>query len=142
MKRLIFFCAAIAAVLPTFSHATALDEGLYCDRTAHEFIGPLERDGLIDPKPSRVEPNSINAFNPASGAQLTAFGFHTFKIVAFQQDDPMFRKGDGKPIAKSAYGAVVIGSRAKVQAAVDAAQSPAIVHEVAPFITAIFCQQD
>lgn len=132
--------AAGAFCVPAF--ATSLDEPLHCDRPAHEFVGALESQGLIDPHPTHVEANSINAFNPTRAADLTAFGFHVFAIVGYQKDDPLFHKGDGKPLADSAYGAVVLGSTDSVKAAVRAGGSSAIVHHVGPFITAIFCQDD
>lgn len=143
MKRLFiavftFFCAVLSGRAP----AASLDQPLHCDRRAHEFIGALEDQHLIDPHPTRVEDNSINAFDPAHGADLTAFGYHVFAIVGFQKDDALFQKGSGKPIADSAYGAVVLGSTESVTAAVRAAGSQAIVHHVAPFVTAIFCQPD
>jgi hypothetical protein len=131
-----------AAASSTPAFAEALDEPLHCDRSAHDFIGALESQGLIDPHPSHVEPNSINAFNPAHAVDLTAFGFRVFAIVGYQKDDPMFEKGDGKPLADSAYGAVVLGSTASVATAAKAAGSSAIIHHVGPFITAIFCQID
>lgn len=143
MKRFAIAASILIAAAGSGSAcAASLDEPLHCDRPAHDFIGALEQQGLIDPHPSRVEPNSINAFNPSRTADLTAFGYHVFAIVGFQKDDPMFQKGDGKPLADSAYGAVVLGSTDKVDAAVKAAGSTAIVHHVAPFITAIFCQID
>ncbi|WP_206956429.1 hypothetical protein [Trinickia acidisoli] len=143
MKRFVIaLFILVASALPAFACATSLDESLHCDRPAHAFIGALEAQGLIDPHPSRVESNSINAFDPIHGVDLTAFGFHVFAIVGFQKDDPMFRKGDGKPIADSAYGAVVLGATNKVKAAVEAGGSTAIVEHVAPLVTAIFCQQD
>ena len=147
MKRYVLAIPFFTAVLAASSAAafaqppvTSLDEPLHCDRPAHDFIGPLETQGLIDPHPSHVEPNSINAFNPAHDADLTAFGFRVFAIVGYQKNDPMFRKGDGKALADSAYGAVVLGSTESVASAVKAAGSSAIVHHVGPFITAIFCQ--
>lgn len=143
MKRLalatfVFLSAVRSAPLL----AASLDEPLHCDRSAHAFIGELDDKGLIDPHPSRVEPNSINAFDPSHGADLTAFGYHVFAIVGFQKDDPMFQRGKGKPLADSAYGAVVMGTTDSVAAAVRTAGSKAIVHHVAPFVTAIFCQMD
>jgi hypothetical protein len=131
---------AAASCAPAF--ATPLDEPLHCDRPAHAFIGALESQGLIDPHPSHVESNSINAFDPTHTADLTAFGFHVFAVVGYQKGDPMFQKGDGKPLADSAYGAVVLGATDSVKSAVRAAGSSAIVHHVGPFVTAIFCQDD
>jgi len=132
--------AGVALSRPAF--AVALDDPLHCDRPAHDFIGALEEKGLIDRHPSRVEANSINAFDPAHGVDLTAFGFRVFAIVGFQKGDPMFRMGDGTPLADSAYGAVVLGSTESVKSAVRSGGSTAIVHHVAPFVTAIFCRLD
>lgn len=143
MKRFVILTVGfLLAALHGPVSAASLDEPLHCDRSAHAFIGALEAQGLIDPHPSRVEANSINAFDPSHGADLTAFGFHVFAIVAFQKNDALFQKGEGKPIADSAYGAVVLGSTDSVTTAVRAGGSKAIVHHVAPFVTAIFCQTD
>ena len=143
MKRTFFgFCATlIAAVLPLAASATALDEPLACKESAHRFISDLADQQLIDPQPMRVESNSINAFQPVREARLTAFGFSVFAVVGFEQDDPLFKPGKGEPLAKSAYGAVVLGGTEKVQAAVTAAGSDAVVHHVGPYITAIFCKR-
>src|SRR5258708_30691257 len=76
MKRI--FCALFVlffAVLPAVSHASELDAPLACNMSAHSFIGELAGQQLIDPKPIRVESNSINAFSPARAAKLTAFRF-------------------------------------------------------------------
>jgi len=123
------------------ARASSLDTALLCEESAHRFIGDLAAQQLIDPKPMRVESNSINAFRPVRGASLDAYGFSVFAVVGYEQDDPIFRPGNGEPIAKSAYGAVVWGSDEKVQAAVTAAGSTAIVHHVAPHVTAIFCKR-
>lgn len=139
MKRLLF--SLFVALLPAIGLASPLDEPLKCGISAHDFVGSLEEQQLIDPTPTRVEKNSINAFRPARGAELTAYGFHVFAIVGFQKDDPMFRPGEGEPLSASAYGAVVFGGLDSVQAAVTDAHSTAIVHKVAPHITAIFCDR-
>ncbi|WP_345815900.1 hypothetical protein AAGS40_16730 [Paraburkholderia sp. PREW-6R] len=136
-----FVLALVMAASPVSSHAAALDAPLTCNESGHRFIADLAQQQLIDPKPTRVESNSINAFSPASGAELTAYGFHVFAVVGYEKDDPMFRVGDGEPVARSAYGVVVFGSEAKVQAALTQAGSTALVHHVAPFITAIFCKR-
>jgi len=141
MKRSLSF-ALLFAALPLAGHAAALDESLTCRESAHDFVSGLIDQKLIEPTPSRVERNSINAFWPVHGKHMTAYGFSVFAIVGFQQDDPLFRTGDGKPIARSAYGAVVFGSQAKVQAALTEAGNTAIVHHAGPMLTAIFCQQD
>ena len=136
------FLALACAALPLACHATALDAPLACNESGHQFIADLIQQQLIDPTPMRVESNSINAFRPAKGADLSAFGFHVFALVGFEKDDPIFRPGDGAPLANSAYGAVVFGSDVSVQAAVTLAGSTAIVHHVGPHVTAIFCKRD
>lgn len=145
MKRFIPALSTVLALslaaLPAFSHASDLDAALACNTTAHSFFADLAGQQLIDPKPMRVESNSINAFWPSRGAKLTAFGFPVFAIVGFEKDDPMFRNGDGEPLAKSAYGVVVFGSDTKVQAVVDGLGGTAIVHHAGPHLTAIFCKR-
>jgi hypothetical protein len=138
MKRLFLF---LLLALPLGSYAAALDAPLGCHESGHQFIADLIQQQLIDPKPTRVESNSINAFSPTHGADLTAFGFHVFAVVGYEKDDPMFRAGDGEPVANSAYGVVVFGSESKVQRALADAGSTAIVHHVAPLVTAIFCKR-
>ncbi|MDR3101415.1 MAG: hypothetical protein LBV73_30665 [Paraburkholderia sp.] len=144
MKRLTFAAFLLGALpfVSPASHAAALDDALTCKESAHTFISGLIDQKLINAKPMRVESNSINAFWPARGEHLTAYGFSVFAIVGFQQDDPLFRTGSGKPIARSAYGAVVVATQSRVQAALDAAGNTAIVHHAGPLLTAIFCQQD
>jgi hypothetical protein len=132
----------LTAALPFSVQAAALDTPLACNESGHQFIADLAQQELIDPKPTRVESNSINAFTPVSGANLTAYGFRVFAVVGYEKDDPMFRVGDGEPVARSAYGAVVFGSEAKVRAALTQTGSTAIVHHVAPLITAIFCKRN
>jgi hypothetical protein len=143
MKRtfFFFFAALIAAAMPLTLRAAELDAALACGESAHRFIADLADQQLIEPEPMRVESNSINAFQPARDARMTAYGFSVFAVVGFEQDDPLFKRGKGEPLAKSAYGAVVFGSDEKVQAAVTAAGSNAVVHHVAPHITAIFCKR-
>lgn len=143
MKR--FFSSVllllVTAALPLTSSAAALDTPLTCNESGHQFIADLADQQLIDPKPMRVESNSINAFSPVSGADLTAFGFHVFAVVGFEKNDPLFRVGEGEPLASSAYGVVVLGSEAKVRNAIASSGSTAIVHHVAPLVTAIFCKR-
>ncbi|RFU45137.1 hypothetical protein [Paraburkholderia sp. DHOC27] len=134
--------ALSAAALPLAGHAAELDAALACNESGHQFIADLAAQQLIEPTPMRVERNSINAFKPAKGADLSAFGFHVFAVVGFEKDDPMFRTGDGEPLANSAYGAVVFGGDNAVQDAVTRGGSNAIVHHVAPHVTAIFCKRD
>jgi hypothetical protein len=145
MKPLFAAALSIAAIAwPAIGSCTPipLDDPLQCNVSPHAFIGGLINQGDVEPQPFRVESNSINAFNPVHGADLRAFGFHVFALVAYEEGDPLFRKGSGKRVSSSAYGAVVWGSTEKVQAAVSAAHSPAIVHHAGPFITAIFCDRE
>jgi hypothetical protein len=146
MKRFTFaaltLCLALLPFLSGNARAAAIDDTLTCNESAHDFISGLIDQNLIDPKPMRVESNSINAFWPAHGQRMTAYGFSVFAVVGFQKDDALFRTGNGKPIATSAYGAVVVATQAKVQAALTAAGNNAIVHHAGPMLTAIFCQQD
>ncbi|SAK59262.1 hypothetical protein AWB75_02422 [Caballeronia catudaia] len=128
--------AAVSAV----ARAEALDAQLDCRSTPHDFIAPLQANNLLEKKPMRVEPNSVNAFRPVKGAALTAYGFKVYALVAYQKDDPLFRQGKGEPIGDAAYGAVVWGGDIEVAEKVKAAGSDAVVHHVAPFITAIFCK--
>ena len=81
----------------------------------------------------RVEPNSVNAFRPVKDSHLTAFGFSVYAVVAYQKDDPIFRKGAGEPIADSAYGAVVIGRDSAVEPKVRATGSDATVITSRPY---------
>ncbi len=124
------------------SAPVSLDQPLQCNISPHAFIGGLIDHGLLEPQPFRVESNSINAFNPVRGVDLRAFGFHVFALVAYEAGNSLFQAGSGTRVSSSAYGAVVWGSTEKVQAAVAAAHSSAIVHHAGPFITAIFCDRE
>ncbi|BAN22530.1 hypothetical protein [Caballeronia insecticola] len=127
--------------LAAHAHARALDSQLDCKSTPHDFIAPLQDSNLLEAKPMRIEANSINAFRPVKGAALTAYGFKVYALVAYQKDDPLFKPGKGEPISDAAYGAVVWGGDIEVEQKVREAGSDAVVHHVAPFITAIFCKQ-
>jgi hypothetical protein len=131
---------ALAALSP-LGYAHALDAQLDCKSNPHAFIAPLQDSHEIESTPMRVEPNSINAFKPTHGSQLTAFDFGVYALVAYQKDDAIFQQGSGEPIGDS-YGAVVIGPSKSVEAKVRAAGSGAVIRHVAPFITAIFCKPD
>ncbi|WP_341315297.1 hypothetical protein WN982_08625 [Paraburkholderia sp. IMGN_8] len=122
--------------------AYALDAQLDCKSNAHAFIAPLLTDQYIDPKPMRVEANSVNAFRPAQGSNLTAFGFRVYAVLGYEHGDKMFKQGSGQPITDSAYGAVVAGSAEDVEARVREAGSDAVVRQVIPLLlTAIFCNR-
>ena len=141
IARIRIALAVTLASLAALAHAKPIEAQLDCKSTAHDFVAPLQQNGLLETKPMRVEPNSVNAFKPVKGATLTAYGFKVYVVVAYQKDDPIFRLGKGEPIADSAYGVVVWGGDAEVAEKVKAAGSDADVHHVAPFITAIFCKQ-
>jgi hypothetical protein len=127
---------------PIVCHAHALDPQLDCKSTAHEFIAPLLDDQFIDPKPMRIEANSVNAFRPAHGSNLTAFGFHVYAVFGYEQDDPMFKQGSGQPTMTSAYGVVVTGPAESVEARAREAGSDAVIREVVPLLlTAVFCNE-
>ncbi|WP_120294147.1 hypothetical protein [Paraburkholderia sp. BL23I1N1] len=121
-------------------NAYALDTPLNCQSNPHDFIAPLLDEQSIDSKPMRIEANSVNAFRPARGSNLTAFGFHVYAVFGYQQNDPIFKQGSGQPANAATYGVVVTGSAASVEASVRRAGSDAAIREVVPFfLTAIFC---
>jgi hypothetical protein len=125
---------------PVLCHAHSLDPQLDCQSSAHEFIAPLLDDQSIDPTPMRVEANSVNAFRPAHGSDLTAFGFHVYAVFGFEHDDPMFKQGSGQPTTASAYGVVVTGPAESVEARARQAGSDAVIREVVPLLlTAVVC---
>jgi len=131
-----------AGLSPVLLYAHALDPQLDCKSNAHAFIAPLIDDKYIDPDPMRVEANSVNAFRPTRGSNLTAFGFRVHAVLGYEHDDAMFRSGSGEPVIGWAYGAVVFGSAESVEARVREAASEAVVHQVIPvLLTAIFCEE-
>ena len=138
LSRIAVWIALLA--VSAVARAEALDAQLDCKSTPHDFIAPLQANNLLEKKPMRVEPNSINAFRPVKGAALTAYGFKVYALVAYQKDDPLFKQGKGEPIGDAAYGAVVWGGDDEVEQKVRDAGSDAVVHHVAPFVTAIFCK--
>ena len=129
-----------AGLCCTPARALDLDDQLVCKTDAHTFIQPLLDDQYIDPNPMRVESNSVNAFRPKRGRDLTAFGFHVYAVFGYQQDDPMFKRGSGEPLKGSLYGAVVSGNTAEVAKAIANAGSPAESKHAGPFLTAIYCR--
>ena len=126
--------------LPAACDAYALDPQLDCQSSPHDFIAPLLDQQSIDSKPMHVEANSVNAFRPARGSNLTAFGFHVYAVFGYEQNDPLFTQGGGQPVKPSTYGVVVNGSAASVEASVRRAGSVAVIREVIPFVlTAVSC---
>ncbi|QQC67692.1 hypothetical protein [Paraburkholderia ginsengisoli] len=145
MTRIALNTLTVLAVLglgldPGVCRAQALDAQLDCKSNAHAFIAPLVSARSIDPNPMRVEANSVNAFRPAQGSDLTAFGFRVYAVLGYEPDDAMFKEGSGEPIKESSYGAVVIGSVEAVEARARETGSDAVIRQVVPlFLTAIFC---
>jgi hypothetical protein len=135
--------AALAALLvPVFAHAQPgpRDEQFDCKSTPHTFISSLIDDKSIDPQPSRVEANSVNAFRPVRGTRLSAFGFPIYVVLGFDRDDTLFRRGAGKEISSPLYGVVVSAPAETVRSRVREANSDATVQSVVPLLlTAIVC---
>ncbi len=133
-------CALLTALPAASAFAVEpkpLDAALDCSSNGHDFVAPLAEAGDLQPKPMRVESNSMNAFRTAH--PLIAYGFPVFVVVGYQENDPLFQHGDGKPIGKWGYGVVVRGSKRSVEEKVRAAGSNATVREAFPFLTAIVC---
>lgn len=128
---------------PAVCNAGALDSQLDCQSSPHDFIAALLDEQSIDPKPMRIEANSVNAFRPAHGSNLTAFGFHVYAVFGYEKDDPIFKQGSGQPVKRSTYGVVVTGSATSVAASARRAGSDAVVHEVIPLVlAAVYCNGD
>ncbi|MGF6904726.1 hypothetical protein [Paraburkholderia sp. GAS348] len=124
------------------SYAQPLDPQFTCDSNAHTFITGLINDDDITPEPTHIEANSVNAFRPERGSDLTAFGFPVHAVVGYEHNDAMFRQGGGDTLAGSLYGVVVAGPTDQVEARVREAGSDAIVREVVPLVaTAIVCNE-
>jgi hypothetical protein len=135
---------AIGAVLHCVSSAAhELDAQLDCTMDAHTFISSLESDQYIEPVPMRVEANSVNAFRPTHGSELTAFGFRVYAVLGYAHDDEIFHKGSGEAMPGSLYGVVVFGPSDSVKMHLHDAGSDAAVHEVMPLImTAVLCKSN
>jgi hypothetical protein len=132
--------AVVGALLPGLVHARPIESQLDCKSSAHRFIAPLRDDRSIDATPMRVEANSVNAFKPASGRELTAYGYRVFAVLGYEQGDAMFKTGSGQPVGDSAYGVVVMAPADEVEQRVRDAGSTAVVHQVVPMVmTAVFC---
>jgi hypothetical protein len=138
---LTLFASALAvAIVPVASHGHALDRPLDCKSSAHMFIAPLVSSQSIEATPMRVEANSVNAFRPTHGSDLTAFGYRVYAVLGYERGDAMFKQGSGQPLTDSAYGVVVQGPAETVEERVRAAGSSAVVHQVVPLVlTAVFC---
>lgn len=135
--------AAFAALLaPLVAHAqsSTRDQQFDCKSDPHTFISSLIEDKSIEPEPSRVEANSVNAFSPVRGTRLSAFGFPIYVVLGYDRDDALFKRGAGKEIASPLYGVVVSAPAEKVRSRLREANSDATVQSVVPLLlTAIVC---
>lgn len=134
-------CAGLAALLvPHLAKAQSHDQQFDCKSNPHEFISALIEEKSINPQPSRVEANSVNAFRPVHGTRLSAFGFPIYVVLGYARDDTLFHRGAGKEIDAPLYGVVVSAPAESVRTRVREANSDATVHSVVPLLlTAIVC---
>lgn len=140
MPVLKLFAGLAAMLAPAFAHADNHDEQFDCRSTPHTFISSLIDEKSIDPKPSRVEANSVNAFRPVRGNQLSAFGFPIYVVIGYEADDTLFHHGSGKEIEAPLYGVVVSAPADSVRVRLREANSDATVKTVVPLmLTAIVC---
>lgn len=122
------------------SNAYALDAQFDCRARPHAFITQLIDDKYIESDPMRVDTNSVNAFRPVHGSDMTVFGFRVYAVLGYEPDDDMFRKGRGKALANPLYGVVLSAPSESVESRVRAAGSTATVHMVIPLLlTAVIC---
>ncbi|WP_296653497.1 hypothetical protein [Paraburkholderia sp.] len=134
------FAGLTAMLVPAFAHAEHRDEHFDCTSNPHTFISSLIHEKSIDAKPSRVEENSVNAFRPAHGHQLRAFGFPIYMVLGYAHDDALFHHGSGKEIDSPLYGVVVSAPEESVRLRLSQANSDATVQTVVPMLlTAIVC---
>jgi hypothetical protein len=143
-KPMLWLPVAIGvALLTTPAGGYELDKELSCSSDPHVFISQLMTNNAIDPQPMKVTASSVNAFRPAVGRKLTAFGFEIQAVIGFAPADSMFAKGTGKPLSAPVYGAVVKAPDEAVSRRLREADSPAIVEEVVPLLmSAIICQSN
>ena len=139
--HVVTFVAGIAAILvPAWAHAGPHDEQFDCTSNPHAFISSFINERSIDPNPSRVESNSVNAFRPARRGQLSAFGFPVYMVLGYERDDALFHHGSGKEIDAPLYGVVVSAPADSVRLRLHEANSTATVQSVVPLLlTAIVC---
>ena len=129
-----------ASFCPVMAHAYALDAQFDCRARPHAFIEQLINSQYIDPNPMHVEANSVNAFRPAHGSDITAFGFRVYAVIGYEQDDGLFKKGAGQALAGPLYGAVLSAPSEAVESRVREAGSNATVSMVIPMLlTAVVC---
>ena len=143
-KKLLYALTSLivagAGLYPALGDARSLDQQFDCSSDAHKFVATLARKRDIKAESLHVEANSVNAFQPAPGRKLTAFGFPVYVVIGYEPDNALFKTGSGTPFAGSIYGVVVTGSAEAVEARVRQAGSGAAVREVIPMLlTAIVC---
>ncbi|WP_429290844.1 hypothetical protein [Paraburkholderia sp. CI3] len=140
LKVLVILLISGAGFCPVAAHAYALDGQFDCRASPHAFIGQLINNQYIDPNPMHVEANSVNAFRPAQGSDITAFGFRVYAVLGYEQDDGTFKKGRGNAFAGPLYGAVLSAPSDAVESRVRDAGSNATVRMVIPLLlTAVVC---
>jgi hypothetical protein len=140
LRALAALFASGAGFCPLASHAYALDAQFDCQAHPHAFIANLIDNKYIESNPMRVDKNSVNAFRPVHGSDITAFGFRVYAVLGYEPDDDMFRKGRGQALANPLYGAVLSAPSDTVESRVRAAGSTATVHSVVPLLlTAVIC---
>ncbi|EIF34939.1 hypothetical protein BCh11DRAFT_02748 [Burkholderia sp. Ch1-1] len=140
LKAVAALLASSVGLYPVTSHAYALDAQFDCQAHPHEFIGQLIDDKYIEANPMRIDTNSVNAFRPVRGSDITAFGFRVYAVLGYEPDDEMFKKGRGQALAGPLYGAVLSAPSESVEKRVRAAGSTATVHMVIPLLlTAVVC---
>jgi hypothetical protein len=129
-----------AGFCPVVAHAYTLDAQFDCSARPHAFIGQLINSQYIDPNPMHVEANSVNAFRPAHGSDITAFGFRVYAVIGYEQDDELFKRGPGQALTGPLYGVVLSAPREAVESRLREAGSNATVRTVIPLLlTAVVC---
>jgi hypothetical protein len=140
LKVLAVLLASGAGFCPFATHAHTLDAQFDCRVRPHAFIEDLLNEKYIEPHPMHVDTNSVNAFRPTHGSNVTAFGFRVYAVLGYEPDDEMFKKGRGPALANPLYGAVLSAPSEAVESRVRAAGSNAAVHTVVPLLlTAVLC---
>ncbi|SDR55400.1 Molybdopterin oxidoreductase [Paraburkholderia tuberum] len=140
LKVLVILLVSGAGFCPVAAHAYALDGQFDCRASPHAFIGQLINNQYINPNPMHVEANSVNAFRPTQGSDITVFGFRVYAVLGYEQDDGTFKKGRGNAFAGPLYGAVLSAPSDAVESRVRDAGSNATVRMVIPLLlTAVVC---
>src|SRR6266702_7301182 len=146
MKSLMFrtvisLCLIGGALASSASIAEPLDSALDCRNSPHAFVDDMMKGQEIHAKPMHVESNSVNAFRPVDGSDVTALGFKVYAVLGYQGGDPLFEKGRGQQATKPLYGVVVSASTDAVDAKVESAGIHPTVRQVVPMmLTAIVCE--